>query len=84
MVSNNHDTNNVWFLDSELSLDFQTRVKEIPEDFCRKDRHSTEQAMFHCLVCKADLKHILPLKDHVKGKGHISKALELKRRVLCT
>ena len=36
-------------------LDFLTR-RQIPEDFCRKDRRSGVQAVFHCNVCDCDLK----------------------------
>ena len=38
--------------------------------------------MFHCIMCNCPLKNIRPLKDHVKGKDHIRKALEFKRSVL--
>ena len=65
-----------------LYLDFQARVPEIPENFCRKDRNTSEQAMFYCIMCNCDLKNIRPLRDHVKGRDHIRKALEYKRSVL--
>lgn len=61
---------------------FQRRVKEIPEDFCHKDKITTEQALFFCLVCNCDLKSLRPLRDHVKGNKHIRKACEKKRQIM--
>ena len=61
---------------------FQQRVREIPDDFCHKDRETTQQAFFYCLVCNCDLKSLRPLRDHVTGNKHIRKACEKKRQVL--
>ena len=52
--------------------DFQQRVKEIPDDFCHKNKHTTEQSIFFCLVCNCELKNLRPLKDHVTGTGFLS------------
>jgi hypothetical protein len=57
-------------------------MREIPENFCHKDRETTEQAMFYCLVCNCDLKSLKPLRDHVTGSKHIRKACDSKRRVM--
>ena len=51
---------------------FQKRVKEIPEDFCLKNRYTTKQRIFFCIVCNCELKSLRPLKDHVTGTGLIS------------
>jgi len=63
-------------------LYFQERMVEIPDDFCLKNKWTTEQARFHCLVCECDMMALLPLKDHVKGKKHVRKAFMKKRQVL--
>ena len=31
-------------------MDFQARVREIPDDFCHKNKETTMQAYFYCLV----------------------------------
>jgi len=59
--------------------DFQAETKSIPLDFCHKDADGV-QALFFCLVCNCDLKHIVPLKSHVEGNKHIRKALAFKQR----
>ena len=63
-------------------LSFQSRVKDIPDDFCHKDKETTQQAFFYCLVCNCDLKSLRPLRDHVTGSKHIRKACEKKRQIL--
>ena len=67
---------------SEDMYDFQQREKFIPEDFCRKDKWTAEQQIFFCLVCHCDLKNLRPLRDHLTGKKHISKACQYKSEVL--
>lgn len=61
---------------------FQARVREIPDDFCHKNKETTMQAYFYCLVCNCDLKSLRPLRDHVTGNKHIRKACEKKRQIL--
>jgi len=63
-------------------MEFQTRVREIPEYFCQKDKETTIQAYFYCLVCDCELKSLRPLRDHVRGNKHIRKACEMKKRIL--
>eukprot|EP00092_Neocalanus_flemingeri_P020470 GFUD01022175.1.p1 GENE.GFUD01022175.1~~GFUD01022175.1.p1 ORF type:complete len:818 (+),score=242.63 GFUD01022175.1:73-2454(+) len=63
-------------------MHFQARVREISEDFCHKDKETTMQAYFYCLVCNCDLKSLRPLRDHVRGNKHIRKACEKKRQIL--
>ena len=63
-------------------MSFQARVREIPDDFCHKNKETTEQAYFYCLVCNCDLKSLRPLRDHVTGNKHIRKACEKKRQIL--
>lgn len=67
--------------DPEDFFEFQQRVKQIPEDFCHKDKQTTSQACFFCLVCDCDLKSLKSLKDHVTGNKHIRKACEKKRQL---
>ena len=57
-------------------------LREIPENFCHKDRETTEQAVFFCLVCNCDLKSLKPLRDHVTGNKHIRKACDFKRKIM--
>jgi len=66
----------------EDMFSFQRRVTYIPDDFCHKNKQTTEQALFFCLVCNCDLKNLKPLRDHVTGNKHIRKACEKKRQVL--
>lgn len=61
---------------------FQKRVRHIPDDFCHKNKQTTEQNIFFCLVCNCDLKNLRPLKDHVSGNKHIRKACDYKRQIL--
>merc|ERR1740128_1103410 len=63
-------------------LSFQGRVREIPDDFCHKNKETTEQAFFFCLVCNCDLKSLKPLRDHVTGNKHIRKACDFKRKIM--
>ena len=57
-------------------------LREIPENFCHKDKVTTEQAVFFCNVCNCDLKSLKPLRDHVTGSKHIRKALDFKRTIM--
>ena len=50
---------------------FQEETPYIPDDFCLKNKQTTEQAFFFCLVCNCDLKNLKPLRDHVLGNKHI-------------
>lgn len=63
-------------------LDFQESTQTIPDDFCHKNRSTTEQKFFFCQVCNCDLKNLKPLRDHVKGNKHIRKACEKKREIM--
>ena len=62
----------VYFKDQPVDMkDFQARITSIPDDFCTKNRSTTEQRFFFCIVCDCDLKGPRPLMDHVKGNTHI-------------
>jgi len=63
-------------------LAFQARVREIPHDFCQKNKETTAQAEFYCLVCNCPMKSLRPLRDHVTGTKHIKKACVKKRQML--
>ena len=67
---------------SEDMWHFQKRVREIPDNFCHKNRQTTEQSIFFCLVCNCDVKNLRPLIDHVTGNKHIRKACDYKRQIL--
>ena len=62
----------VYFKDQPVDMkDFQARITSIPDDFCIKNRSTTEQKFFFCIVCNCDLKNLKPLRDHVTGNKHI-------------
>lgn len=58
-------------------VQFQERVREIPDTFCR-----TQQAYFYCEVCTCELMSTHTLRDHVKGKKHIKNAFKKKREIM--
>ena len=68
--------------EAEDMFEFQKHTQYIPDDFCKKNRSTTEQAYFFCLVCNCELKSLLPLRAHVRGEKHIRKATEYKRKVM--
>ena len=49
--------------EAEDFFHFQQRVREIPDYFCHKDRETTQQAVFYCLVCNCDLKRDVHPRD---------------------
>ena len=60
-------------IEPEDFMDFQARMRKIPENFCLKDYDTGVQAYYFCLVCNCDLKSLRPLRDHVTGNKHIRK-----------
>ena len=59
------------------------RVREIPDDFCHKNKEITQQAYFCCLVYNCNMKSLRPLRDHVTyNKKHVRKASDKKRQIL--
>ena len=59
------------------------RVREIPDDFCHKNKEITQQAYFCCLVYNCNMKSLRPLRDHVTyNKKHVRKACDKKRQIL--
>jgi len=45
-------------------------------DICeKKDKQTTEQSYFTCLLCDCDLKSLKTLSDHCEGTQHRRKAL---------
>eukprot|EP00092_Neocalanus_flemingeri_P091365 GFUD01115827.1.p1 GENE.GFUD01115827.1~~GFUD01115827.1.p1 ORF type:complete len:274 (+),score=81.53 GFUD01115827.1:58-879(+) len=71
-----------WQKAPEDFIHFQARMTEIPENFCQKDKRTTVQAYFHCLVCDCHLKSLRPLCDHVRGNKHVRKVFMKKRQIL--
>eukprot|EP00092_Neocalanus_flemingeri_P023690 GFUD01025693.1.p1 GENE.GFUD01025693.1~~GFUD01025693.1.p1 ORF type:complete len:333 (+),score=92.74 GFUD01025693.1:68-1000(+) len=63
-------------------MNFQARLKKISEVFCLKDKETTMQAYFYCMVCNGELKSLRSLKEHASGNKHIKKACEKKRQIL--
>ena len=60
-------------------LVFQEKTKIIPDNYCQKNRSTTKQKSFFCLVCNCDLKDPKSLRDHVNGYNHVRKAYAKKR-----
>lgn len=50
------------------------------EKFCQKDKATTLQKYFHCLVCDCPLKSVVSMENHVKGEKHVRKSLQKKRQ----
>jgi len=50
------------------------------EKFCQKDKTTTIQKYFHCLVCDCPLKSVVSLENHVNGEKHVRKSLQKKRQ----
>ena len=70
--------------DSVDMIHFQQRQQDIPDKFCKKDKTSKLQAVFHCLLCWTDSKDINGLCAHIKGKKHVKKYFQYKNDVLGT
>ena len=49
------------------------------EKFCQKDRTTTIQKYFFCVVCDCRVEGFVCLYQHVKGKKHSEKLLQRKR-----
>ena len=62
-------------------MDLQPITQDMP-NICLKNRSTTEQKFFFCLVCDCALTNLKPLREHVKGKKHIQKAYEKKREFM--
>ena len=50
------------------------------EKFCQKDRTTTLQYYFFCLVCDCPLKSVVSLDNHVTGATHVRKKHQKKRQ----
>ena len=50
------------------------------EKFCLKDKSTTLQKHFHCMVCDCPLKSVVSLDNHVKGEKHVRKSMQKKRQ----
>ena len=61
---------------------FQQKYEEVPDNFCKKDRHTGLQTVFYCIVCNCDCKDIEGLRKHVQGGRHTRKAFMKERLVL--
>jgi hypothetical protein len=57
-------------------------VREIPDNFCHKNKETPQQAFFYCLVYNCDRKSLRPLRDHVTGNKHVSMACDKNWQIL--
>ena len=70
------------FEDNPVDMMDLQPITQAMQNFCQKNRSTTEQKFFFCLVCECPLTNPKPLRDHVKGKKHIRKAYEKKREFM--
>ena len=56
---------------------FDVQHMGLSEKYGKKDKETTEQGFFTCLVCDCDVKSVVTLRAHCKGAEHIRKALQI-------
>ena len=61
---------------------FDEQKNGLPDFYGKKDKQTTEQSWFTCIVCECDLKSVVTLRAHCKGTQHIRKALQKKEYFL--
>ncbi len=54
---------------SQDLLSIQT-TDGLPGNFGRKDKFTTVQGIFYCMVCECEIKSIVTLRDHCKVGSH--------------
>ena len=47
-------------------LQFDVQARGLPEEIGKKDKFTTQQAIFECVVCDCELKSIKTLRAHCK------------------
>jgi hypothetical protein len=62
---------------------YNWQAKGIPEDYGKKDKKTTKQAIFYCLQCECPSASLKTLRAHCEGTQHKRKAeqtFQLKQR----
>ena len=54
----------------------------LPANFGKKNKQTTEQAIFECKLCERELKSIVTLRDHCKVRQGLQLFLMLSQTVL--
>ena len=57
---------------------FDEQKNGLPDWYGKKNKGSTEQALFACKICECDLKSVVTLRAHCLWNQHIRKALQKK------
>jgi len=60
---------------------FDEQAKGLPDFDGKKNKGTTEQAFFTCILCQCDVMSIKTLRDHCNGRQHFKKALEKKYKI---
>ena len=58
---------------------FDEQKNGLPDYYGKKNKQTTEQAYFTCLVCNCDLMGVVTLRSHCKGKQHVRLTLQKKK-----
>ena len=53
---------------------FYEQMNGLPDHYGKKDKQTTVQTMFTCLICECDITGVVPLRAHFKGTQHTRKA----------
>ena len=67
------------FIEPEPVDLFDEQKNGLPDYYGKKDKHSTEQTWFTCIVCDCDLKSVVTLRMHCKGSQHVRKTLQKEK-----
>ena len=55
---------------------FYEQRNGLPDYYGKKDKQTTVQAFFFCLVCESELKSVVTLRAHCRGQKHKRSALQ--------
>ena len=67
------------FIEPEPVDLFDEQKNGLPDYYGKKDKHSMEQTWFTCIVCDCDLKSVITLRMHCKGRQHMRKTLQKEK-----
>ena len=58
---------------------FEEQGKGLPDTYGKKDKRTTEQAIFWCHLCQCELKSVKTLRLHCRGVQHMQKAMQKEK-----
>ena len=77
-----------WISDEPLSYrpsvdlyDELAKEQGLDDSYGKKNKQTTEQSFFSCLVCECELKSVVSLRAHCKGTQHMKKARQRKMEI---